>query len=101
MPGWLVSLALSHFTVVTFLLMGANVAPVGKGPFPGQAAWKEGGLRGCVAGLALLGTCCPPSRMGAAVPAGPLGLCCACVGQLMEVWSQPLVFTSERTHLEN
>lgn len=74
-------IGLSDFTVVTFLLMRASEAPHRERPRPGQATWKEGELRACEAALALLGTCCTPSL-----------LCCSCVGQSSEVWSQSLVF---------
>lgn len=61
MPGRLVCPAASDFTVVTFLSREPVQPPVGRGPFPRQAMWTEGGSRACVAGPALLGTCHPPS----------------------------------------
>lgn len=44
-----------------------------------------------MAGPALLS----PSRMGPAVSAVSLGLCCSGMGQSTEVWSQSLIFNRE------
>lgn len=46
MPGWLVSLALSHFTMVTFLLMRASVAPCWERPFPWAGHVERRGAEG-------------------------------------------------------